>query len=296
MASLALIGPGAIGCTLAAWLLKAGHHDLVICARTPFADLVVETPRGTLRESVRVVTDPAHVSPVDWVLVATKAYDAAGAAAWLPALVGPHTRVAILQNGVEHRERFAPWVAPEALVPVMVDIPCERTAPGQALQRACGRLVVADDAAGRAFVALWRDTPMTVETTPNLPEVLWRKLCLNSVGILNAILLQGPEVFHRESVATVARGLVREVIAVARSEGVMLEDEIADRIVDGCRRAPAGSLNSLHADRLAGRPMEIDARNGVILRKARAAGGAVPYHETTVAMLEAMAATDQARR
>ena len=41
MARIAIIGPGAIGGTLAGWLANAGHHELVLCARTPFTRLSV---------------------------------------------------------------------------------------------------------------------------------------------------------------------------------------------------------------------------------------------------------------
>ena len=55
----------------------------------------------------------------------------------------------------------------------------------------------------------------------------------------------------------------------------------------GYRAGPADGINSLHADRLAGRPMEIDARNGVIVRKGAAYGIATPVNAMVVALLEA---------
>src|SRR6185437_12805785 len=100
--SIALIGPGAIGATVAAWLAQSPDLALTLCARTPFERLEIETPGGTITAEPEVLTDPAEARPVDWVLVCTKAYDVAGAAAWLEGLLGPETRVAVLQNGVEH--------------------------------------------------------------------------------------------------------------------------------------------------------------------------------------------------
>ena len=104
MTRIAVIGAGAIGGTLAAWLAQG--HDVTVCARTPFADLEIETPAGTIRATPRILTDPADATPVDWVLTTTKTYDCAAAAAWLPGLMTPATRLAVIQNGVEQRERF----------------------------------------------------------------------------------------------------------------------------------------------------------------------------------------------
>src|SRR5512132_4037555 len=108
MTTIAIIGPGAIGGVLAAWLGQDPDHAVTVCARTPFDRLEVETTTGTITSSPRVVTHPEQVRPVDWVLIATKAYDAASAARWLPALCRENTPVVVLQNGVEHVERFAP--------------------------------------------------------------------------------------------------------------------------------------------------------------------------------------------
>src|SRR6185436_20469452 len=97
--TIALIGPGAIGATVAAWLAQSPDLSLTLCARTPVARLEIETPGGVITAEPEVLTDPAEAVPVSWVLVCTKAYDAAGAATWLARLVGPETRVAVLQNG-----------------------------------------------------------------------------------------------------------------------------------------------------------------------------------------------------
>lgn len=113
---------------------------------------------------------------------ATKADDVPGTAPWRAALVGPATRVAILQNGVEHRERFADLVPAAQLLPVMVDLPAERTAPGRLRQRDPAQLWVPDTDHGRAFVDLFTGTPVDAATSPDFVTVLWRKLTLNALG------------------------------------------------------------------------------------------------------------------
>src|SRR5687767_10598176 len=139
MATITLIGPGAVGGVIAASLAQRGGHVLTLCARRALRELAVDLLGQPVTFSPVVLTDPAQGEPVDWVLVCTKAYDCAGAAAWFPKLVGPQTRVAILQNGVEHRERFASWLKPEQIVPVMVDIPAERPALDRIVQRGPGK-------------------------------------------------------------------------------------------------------------------------------------------------------------
>jgi 2-dehydropantoate 2-reductase len=225
--------------------------------------------------------------PTEWVLVATKAYDSAAAARWFGAVCDARTVLAVLQNGVEHVERFASWFPAERIVPVMIDCPAERIAPGRIRQRGPARMIVPDDDNGSAFASLFTHLPFEVTQTSDMRTALWRKLCLNSAGAISAVLSKPTGIVHREGIATIMRGIVRECVAVGRAEGARLEDSIVESVIANSRKAPPDSANSIYADRLAGRPMEIDARNGVIVRLGRKHGIATPMNEMMVAMLEA---------
>src|SRR5215204_7324681 len=98
---IAVVGAGAIGATFAAALERAGH-ELVLCARTPVGQITVERDG----EPPQALSSPIAITPeggrANWVLLAVKAHQTAGAAPWLAALARPGTVVVALQNGVEH--------------------------------------------------------------------------------------------------------------------------------------------------------------------------------------------------
>ena len=287
VAKIAIIGPGAIGATIACWLAQSPALEVTLCARTPFDGLVVETPDGIIEADPVIFTDPAQVAPVDWVLVCTKTYDAAAVALWLEHLVGPGTRVAVLQNGVEHVARFSPYLPAERILPAMVDIPAERDAPGRVRQRREGVIIVPAGADGADFTGLFAHTKLKVATDPDFTSVLWRKLCVNCAGAVNGIALK-PHIIARDpDIADYMRGLVAECVAVGRAEGADLDDDIVRRVVEGYQASPPDSINSLLADRLAGRRSEYDARNGVIVRLAERHGIPTPLNRLAVALLRA---------
>ena len=293
MARIAIVGPGAVGGVMAAWLGKSGQHEVILCARRPLGELHVETPQGLLIARPTVLTSPAEAMPVDWVLVATKAYDSAGAAAWLKKLAANGAPVAVLQNGVEHRERFAPFLPLQQIVPVMVDCPAERLTPTSIRQRNTAKMVVQNDALGAEFVKLFVGTPVEVTTTDDLKSEVWRKLCVNAAGVISGIVMQPSGVMHDEKLGDLSREIVRECIAVGRAEGAVMDDLLADTVLQKYRNAPPDSVNSLHADRIAGRGTEIDARNGVIVRLGRKHGIAAPCNQMAVALIEAMTRASQ---
>jgi 2-dehydropantoate 2-reductase len=290
MARIAIVGVGAIGGVTAALLQQAGGHELLLCTRRPMSGLSVETPDGLVKVQASVVTSPSEAFGVDWVLVCTKAYDVDGAAKWLEQLCSNGAPVAVLQNGVEHRERFAPYIPMEKILPVMVDCPAERQATDRVRQRGVMHLKVPDSGLGRDFVKLFTGTPADASTVPDFPSVVWRKLCFNSAGVLSALVLQPAGVVRGEALGDVALQIIRECAAVARAEGANLEENVADVVLAAQRAAPADSINSMLADRQAGRPVEIDARNGVIVRLGRKHQIATPVNSMAVALMEAMVA------
>lgn len=287
MASILLIGPGALGATLAAWLCQDDRHQVTVAARTPFESIETRTPEGVIRARPRVINDAAQAQPVDWILTVTKTYDSDAAALWFPKATGPRTRLAVIQNGVEHLRRFSEHFEGSRTVPVMIDLPAERTAPGHTVQRGPARMVVPAGENGAAFLALFGHTNFDAKPTDDFTSAVWKKLCLNSAGAVSAVLLKGAGISHHDGVAELMRDIVRECAAVGRAEGATIEDSVADDIVAGARRAPRDAGNSMLADRMAGRPMEIDARNGVIVRLGKKHGIATPMNQLMVALLEA---------
>ncbi len=110
--NIALVGPGAIGTTVAALLYKAGNSVLV-CGHTP-RDSIELRPDG---EDAIVVPGPVHTDPsevagpVDVVVLAVKATQNDDAAGWLARLCDEHTIVTVLQNGVEQVEQVQPLLS-----------------------------------------------------------------------------------------------------------------------------------------------------------------------------------------
>src|SRR5580704_1826157 len=288
MARIAIVGVGAIGGVTAALLQQAGGHELLLCTRRPMSGLSVEAPEGVVKVHATFATDPSEAFEVNWVIVSTKAYDVAGAAKWFEKLCSNGAPVAVLQNGVEHRERFAPYIAMEKILPVMVDCPAERQAPDSVRQRGVMHLKVPDSPLGRDFVNLFAGTPADATTVPDFLSVVWRKLCFNSAGVLSALVMQPAGIMREEALGDVALRIIRECATVAQAEGANLEENVADVVLQAQRAAPADSVNSMLADRQAGRPVEIDARNGVIVRLGLKHGIATPANSMAVALMEAM--------
>jgi 2-dehydropantoate 2-reductase len=292
VARIVLIGPGAIGGTVAGGLLAGGRHQLTICANQRFDTLEVKRAQGGDAASypVRVVTSADDVAPADWVLLAVKSHQTASAAEWLKATVGFGTKVAVLQNGVEHRERVAPLVPNDtAIVPIVVQLPAQRTAPGRITTYGGSLLIAPNDADGREFGALFDGTPVKITLTDDFATAQWEKLCLNaSSGSLTA-LASDPDAINRvPALRNVAKAIIEECVAVGRAEGATFAAGYADTLADMLASRKGNRGNSMYYDRIEGKEMEYDARNAVICRLGRKHGIATPVSDTIVPLLAAV--------
>jgi 2-dehydropantoate 2-reductase len=288
MARVAVVGVGAIGAAVAAAVQGAGGHELLLCGRRPLERVVVELPDGSAVElDAPLLTEPRSVdSPVDWVLLAVKAHQTQGAAGWLSALAGPESTVAVLQNGIDHVERVGPLAGGASVLAVVNWCPVEPVAPGRVRQRDALRLAVPDGRAGEGLAALLGDhAEVTVGGAFELEA--WRKLCANAVSGVMALAGRPAEMFALDDVREVARALAHECAAVARAEGVELTARDADDVVAWIEELPTDAGSSILTDRLAGRALEWEARNGVIGRLGRRHGVPTPVADTVSALLHA---------
>lgn len=288
MTTIAVIGPGAIGGTLAAWLAQNPALTVTVCARTPLDDIIVETPDGTITARPVVLTDPAQAPVVDWVLVCTKTYDVEATKPWLAQLVGQGTRVAIVQNGVEHVRLFEHLVLGEQLVPVIINLPAARNAPGRMVQQRKGYIWAPSGDNGAALVGLFDQTDIEAVVAPDFVSRAWIKLCGNCGAIVPALTLRATGPVWSAELEAIVRGVAEECAAVGRAEGAAIDQKVVEGTVEMARTMGEGTrASSIHADRLAGNRMEVDARNGVIVRLGEKHGIPTPMNRVLVTLLAA---------
>jgi len=285
---IALIGPGAIGATVAAYLHTAGH-PVLLCGHTPRESIEVRPDDHdpmVLPGPVR--TDPAEVDDaVDVVFVAVKDTQNEQAGAWLARLCDENTVVCALQNGVEQVERVERFCPSSTVVPAAVWISSEAQPEGWVRVRTESRLVLPDSEAAATLAELLRGAGMTIELEPDFKTAAWRKLLVNSVVGFMVLTGRRAGIFRRDDVAALGRRYLAECLAVARADGANLDDAVVDEIVEVMAKAPPDVTTSMLTDRVADRPLEWDIRNGVIQRKAAAHGLATPISDVLVPLLAA---------
>ena len=286
--SVAVVGPGAIGSTMAA-LLHAAGHQVLLCGHTPRDQVEV---RPDEQEPIIVPgpvhTDPGDVGgPVDVVLLAVKDTQNQSASGWLSRLCDDRTVVCALQNGVEQIERVGPLCPASDVVPAVVWFSAEPHPEGWVRLRTGVRLVLPESDGARKLADLLDGTGATVELDPDFVTAAWRKLLTNALADLMVLTGRRSGMFRRDDIAALSRRYLTECLAVARAEGANLGDDVIDEIVGMFAKAPEDMTTSMLTDREARRRLEWDIRNGVISRKGARHGLATPISDGVAALLAA---------
>jgi 2-dehydropantoate 2-reductase len=258
-----------------------------VCARRPVTRLTLERPEGTADVALRALQSPSDATVVDWVLLCTKAQDTASAAPWLRRLCGPATKIAILQNGIDHAARVAPFVNGATAMPVIVYYNGERLTEDRVRLRhvADHDVAVADDVMGRNFKQLLAGAPIQVLLSPDFTTLIWRKLLINIVvNPITALTRQRQAVLRREDVHALALAVLAEAVAVAAADGARLAADEAQQIMATLFSYPPEAGTSMYFDNMAGRPLEIEALTGAVVAAGERHGIATPLNRALLTL------------
>lgn len=283
--TVAVVGPGAIGTTIAVGLHEVGRTP-VLCGRSARDHLELVDADGSVVVPGPVRTDPARIErSVDLVFFSVKATQVLAAAAWLRALCHADTVVCVLQNGVEQVSTVAPFVPRCPVLPSVVWFPAEVSPSGTVRLRGEPRLTLPDSSAASVVVEALHGTRCSVDLAADFTSVAWRKLLQNAVAGLMVLCGRRSGMFSRADVAQLSLDYLQECLEVARAEGADLDDGVPLEILEYFQGRPADQGTSILADSEAGRPLEWDIRNGVVLRRGRAHGLAMPISSVLVPLL-----------
>jgi 2-dehydropantoate 2-reductase len=289
--SVAIVGSGAVGLYYGARLASAGE-DVRFLLRSDFAaisrdGLKVASVHGDLDlPQMKAYRSAAEIGPVDLVIVAWKATSNDQLAAVLPPLLHTNTQVLTLQNGLGNCESLAAIVGPGRVLGGLCFVCINRSAPGEVVHSAGGRVSLGEwqpDGTGRAaeLERRFKAAKIQVVAVDDLAKAQWDKLVWNipfnglSVaegGVTTDRLLATPQGEAE------LRALMGEVVAAAQALGLDLSEDLIDFHIE--RTRPMGPYRtSSMIDFVEGREVEVGPIWDEPLRRARAAGVAMPLTE-----------------
>jgi 2-dehydropantoate 2-reductase len=296
---VAVIGAGGVGGYFGGRLARGGI-DVTFLVRGKTLEalrtrgLRVESIHGDFTlDHLKATDDPASVGPVDAVLVAVKAWQIAEAVANIGPMIGPETVVIPLENGMTAPEEIARIVGPDHALGGLCGIVSYVVAPGHIRHQAVDPFVMfgeLDHSPSDRVERLrqsFEQAGVHAEVPPDIHRSMWTKFVFvvpyGAIGSLTRLPL-GAWLSIPETRALVVSA-IRELLAVAAARGVTLAPDVIDQTLARYERLPGDSTTSLQRDIMEGKPSELEAQIGDVVRMAHQSAVPAPLFEAFYALL-----------
>lgn len=289
----AVLGPGGVGGLFAALLARAGN-SVVVIAGEKTSRAIAE--RGIRLESkkfgdftVPMRTAPRLAEAVDACFITVKATQLAEAVERVPAIALGGGLVIPFLNGIDHVGRLRSVYPAASVVAATIRVETARVEPGVIRQLspfAAVELAASEgnrervDAVAGQLEAVGLEVRVRDDETP----MLWDKLAMLAPLALLTTHERGNVGMVRSRRRDDAVAVINEVVAVARAEGSTVD---AARVIGMIDLAPESMESSMQRDQAGGRPLELDAIGGAVVRHAAKQGIAVPMTRRLVDELQA---------
>ena len=301
---IAIVGAGAMGSLFGTLLAEGGHAVWLFDVWQEHIDAVnqngvtLEFDGRTRRVRLKATTDPLQIGEAELVLVFVKATQTKSAAKTAARLAGSKGLVMTLQNGMGNAETIAHIITPRRIL-------VGTTAHGATM---LGSGSIRHAGTGPTTVGMWADgekefqnarqiadqfTQIGIETTAvkDVRPVIWDKLLVN-VGI-NAITaltgIKNGQILDLELTRELSRAAIEEAASVAQARGIQMRKDPATHVFQ-VAAATAANRSSMGQDVDHGRPTEIEAINGFVVREAESLGISAPVNRTLTALVQTMEA------
>ncbi len=263
--------------------------------------LDLATSSSTEIIQIEASTELSSLHTADLVLFCVKSTDSASVALQIAPYLSPNALMMSLQNGVENSNLIAQQVA-NVVIPCVVYVATEIPAPGCVKHHGRGDLVIGTMQSSRlsdpqktlqAIVELFASAQVSVQISTNVMAELWSKLMINCAfnAISGLAQIQYGKLAALEPVRSTQTALVKEVIAVAKADGIHLSETLALQAVEQISVTMGSQKSSTAQDMARSKLSEIDHLNGFIVRRGMALGVATPVNQALFALVKLVEST-----
>lgn len=284
-------GAGAVGGYFGARLSQAGQSVIFLARGANLqaireSGLKVESPKGDYTVWPANVTDNvASVTGVDAVILGVKAWQVCEVAKSLSPLLQPTTQILTLQNGIEAPVQLADLIGKEHVLGCVCKIICSLVAPGQIRHLGMEPALImgelgktSDSKSGEPIAEALRGAGITVELTNDIEAALWQKLLfiapMSGVGAVSRSTIG--EVRRIPETRGMLQQAMEEILAVAQAKGIFLNQGVVNKTMAFVDTLPPQGTASMQRDIMEGRPSELEAISGIVVRMANSAEIDVP--------------------
>jgi len=289
---IAIYGTGGVGGYFGGRLAQAGNEVSFIARGEHLralndTGLRVESLKGDfILSPVNATDNPSQLGTVDVVIVGVKAWQVIDAARAMRPLIGADTVVLPLQNGVEASEQLSSILGEVHVLGGLCRIVSYLAGPGHIRHAgfepsvALGELNNRLSARVERLREMFAKAGVIVEVPPDIHSALWSKfLFISAYSGVGAVTQAPAGVLRRLSqTRSLMERAMQEIYSVAQAKAIRLPADALAQALATLDKLPENATSSLQRDVLAGRPSELEAQTGAVVRLGAAVNVNTPVN------------------
>jgi 2-dehydropantoate 2-reductase len=284
---LLVVGTGAMACLFAARLAGMGADVTMqgswlegLTALKTNGVRLLDLDNHEHRFPVRVIEESDDPGTYTEAIVLVKSWQTARVAAQLEGLLTKSGIALTLQNGLWNYETLAAVLGEERVALGVTTVAARMLEPGYVKHTGAGKVTLGINPRLEVLAEVLTKAGFQVESVADPRSLLWGKLVINAaINPLTAILkIPNGELLSQPDTRELLSEVATEAEFVAYHNGVRLPYPDPIEAVEQVARNTAANYSSMLQDVLSGRPTEIDAINGAIVREAEKVGIPTPVN------------------
>lgn len=289
---IAVFGAGGVGGYFGGRLAQAGE-DVIFIARGEHLQamlkygLRVDSVKGDfVLKPVEATDDPAQAGIVDVILVGVKAWQVTNAAEDMRPMVGPETFVLPLQNGLEALTQLAAVLGDQHVLGGLCGLSTFIVGPGHIRHAGAEPFVRFGELDNRPsdrvklLQKVFKRAGVIAEIPQDIQVALWMKFLFITAWSGVGAVTRTPLGVWRSLPETrqMAESALQEIIIVAQARDIALPENAMPTTMNMYDSFPPDITSSMQRDIAEGRPSELDAQIGAVVRFGKEADVATPLH------------------
>lgn len=280
MKKIGILGCGAIGSVISSQLFDNQKAQLFHYNRSEIKKINLETNSKLFSYSIDCQTVINENQKLDWLIICLKEHHFEQASNWFKNLISAQTKVAVIRNGINLKEPLLPFCESENILECMIDCPVQKDKNGVYQQFRNPKITAHICELADEFSKLFIEREIAIEQVEDFKTASWIKLCESTaIGALTCLTGKPCLIFQDEKMIELYLRILKECVAVGIADGANFPDNYISEMLSKLKSYPPEKGSSMLSDRLAGKEIELGAKNGAIMKIGKKVGMKTPLNE-----------------
>lgn len=263
--NIGIIGIGAIGSTISCVLNTAKNHNFYYFNRSEKSEIKVSFPDKEILIQAEINPFPKESITLDWLVICLKVNQYKNAEALLQELIGPKTKVVLIRNGINLIDSISHICLSENMLSCIIDCPVQTKNDGSYQALKYPKLILPKNQLATTFRSVFYSS-LSIEIVDDYNIRTWEKLIESASLGLIMVHINGTckDIIHKKLVH-LYESLIVESIKVARADGIDIDTQLIDRLIQKLYNYPPEKGSSMLRDFRDNKTIEWMAKSGIIM-------------------------------